>query len=151
MKRLTDQLICKKLHIAVAESCTGGALSARLSAKSGASIYFDRGFVTYSNQSKIDMLGVSEQTLAHFGAVSEQTALEMVRGVVKHAKVGVGVSVTGIAGPTGGGQKKPIGTVCFAFFVLGEYTTCTQYFKGTRTEVVNQSVAFVLGALVDKI
>jgi nicotinamide-nucleotide amidase len=100
MHQLTKILKQKSLTIAVAESCTGGNLSAFLTSESGSSTYFDRGFITYSNQAKIDMLNVKHTTLNKFGAVSEQTALEMVRGVIKNSSANIAVSITGIAGPT---------------------------------------------------
>ncbi len=147
MKKLIQLLTEKKLTIAVAESCTGGNLSALLTSENGSSVYFDRGFITYSNQAKMDMLGVNATTLKNFGAVSEQTALEMVQGVIKNSSANIGVSITGIAGPTGGTKDKPVGTVCFGFCILGECSITTQYFSGDRYSVVEQSVAFVVDVL----
>ena len=100
------------LTIACAESCTGGMVAASLTEVAGASDVFDRGFVTYSNQAKIEMLGVLPQTLQDFGAVSEQVAAEMADGARARAQVGLAVSITGIAGP-GGSAFKPEGRVCF--------------------------------------
>jgi len=100
------------LTIACAESCTGGMVAASLTEVAGASDVFDRGFVTYSNQAKIEMLGVLPQTLQDFGAVSEQVAGEMADGARARAQVGLAVSITGIAGP-GGSAFKPEGRVCF--------------------------------------
>ena len=100
------------LTIACAESCTGGMVAASLTEVAGASDVFDRGFVTYSNQAKIEMLGVLPQTLQDFGAVSEQVAAEMADGALARAHVGLAVSITGIAGP-GGSAFKPEGRVCF--------------------------------------
>ena len=100
------------LTIACAESCTGGMVAASLTEVAGASDVFDRGFVTYSNQAKIEMLGVLPQTLQDFGAVSEQVAAEMADGALARAQVGLAVSITGIAGP-GGSAFKPEGRVCF--------------------------------------
>ena len=151
LKQLTDLLIKKKLTIAVAESCTGGALCSLLTRQSGSSVYFDRGFVTYSNQSKTDMLGVLESNLEAFGAVSEQTAKQMVSGVVKQARVDVSVAITGIAGPLGGTQEKPVGMVCFGFYILGKYFTTTQNFMGDRYQVVDASIDFALTTLVHEI
>jgi nicotinamide-nucleotide amidase len=151
LKQLTDLLIKKKLTIAVAESCTGGALCSLLTSQSGSSAYFDRGFVTYSNQSKTDMLGVLESNLEEFGAVSEQTAKQMVSGVVKQARVDVSVAITGIAGPLGGTQEKPAGMVCFGFYILGEYFTTTQNFMGDRHQVVDASIDFALTTLVHEL
>ena len=147
MKQLIDILIQKKLTIAVAESCTGGNLSALLTSKSGSSTYFDRGFITYSNQAKIDMLGVNADTLKKFGAVSEQTALEMVQGVIKNSSANIGVSITGIAGPTSDDSNKPVGMVCFGFYLNNEYFTTTLHFDGNRKSVVRQSIENVINVL----
>ncbi len=148
---LTNLLDAKSLNIAVAESCTGGLLSANLTSKSGASNYFDRGYITYSNQAKIDTLGVQFETLNRFGAVSEQTASEMVFGVDQKSGCDVCISITGIAGPTGGTKDKPVGMVCFGFCVLGECWTTTQYFSGARQDVVENSIDFVVKTLIEKI
>lgn len=106
------------LTIATAESCTGGMVAAALTEVAGASDVFDRGFVTYSNPAKEQMLGVSAATLAAHGAVSEQVAREMAEGALSHASAGLSVSVTGIAGP-GGSATKPEGRVCFAIAKMG--------------------------------
>ena len=151
LKQLTDLLTERKLTIAVAESCTGGALCSLLTSQSGSSVYFDRGFVTYSNQSKTDMLDVLEITLEEFGAVSEQTAMQMVSGVVKQAKVDVSVAITGVAGPQGGTQEKPVGMVCFGFYILGKYFTTTQNFTGDRYQVVDASIDFALTTLAHEL
>jgi nicotinamide-nucleotide amidase len=102
------------LRIATAESCTGGLVAAALCAVPGASDVFERGFVTYSNTAKMEMLGVPATTLDGFGAVSEPTARAMARGVLAHSKADLAVSTTGIAGPGGGGPDKPVGTVHLA-------------------------------------
>lgn len=146
MNTLITLLKQKSLTIAVAESCTGGNLSALFTSQSGSSAYFDRGFITYSNQAKIDMLGVKSTTLDKFGAVSEQVALEMVYGVIQNSSADIGVAITGIAGPTGGTKNKPVGTVCFGF-CINECTTTTQCFDGNRHGVVEQSVVFAVNAL----
>lgn len=151
LETLTNLLDTKSLNIAVAESCTGGLLSATLTSQSGASNYFDRGYITYSNQAKKDTLGVQSETLECFGAVSEQTALEMVAGVEQNSGCDVCVSITGIAGPTGGSKKKPVGMVCFGFCLLGQCWTTTQYFSGSRKNIVENSIDFVLKTLIEKI
>ncbi len=104
----------KKLTVATAESCTGGLVAAALSAISGSSEVLDRGYVTYSNRAKEEMLGVTPTTLDAHGAVSRQCAEEMARGALAHAEVDLSVSITGIAGPTGGTPEKPVGLVHFA-------------------------------------
>lgn len=151
MKQLTQLLTQKKLTIAVAESCTGGNLSALLTRESGSSVYFDRGFISYSNQAKIDMLDVKTATLDKFGAVSEQTALEMVQGVIKKSPADIGVAITGIAGPTGGTKDKPVGNVCFGFCILGKCFASTQQFNGDRTQVNQNSIDFVIKTIVKQL
>ena len=103
----------KKLTVATAESCTGGLVAGALSEISGSSSVLDRGFVTYSNEAKQQMLGVTPSTIDVYGAVSKECAEEMVRGALAHAQVDLAVSITGIAGPTGATPGKPIGLVCF--------------------------------------
>ncbi|CAC9591653.1 Nicotinamide-nucleotide amidase (EC 3.5.1.42) [uncultured Gammaproteobacteria bacterium] len=147
MSQLTELLKQKLLTIAVAESCTGGNLSVLLTEESGSSDYFDRGFITYSDQAKIELLGVKRSTLDAYGAVSEQTALEMVEGVIQNSNANIGVSITGIAGPTGGTKNKPVGTVCFGFCILGGCTTIRKYFDGERQQVMQKSVGFVVDTL----
>ena len=144
---LTDQ----SLTLSVAESCTGGNLSALLTSVSGSSTYFDRGYITYSNQAKMDMLDVDVEILEQFGAVSEQTAFEMVNGVVQNSHSDIAVSITGIAGPTGGTVEKPVGMVCFGFYVKDKHFVKTQHFSGDRETVVASSVDFVIQTLVDEL
>lgn len=114
---IQQAMIARGWHLALAESCTGGMVADMLVARPGSSAYFDRGFVTYSNQAKMDMLGVAAETLATHGAVSAATAREMALGARCRAGVDVAVSVTGIAGPDGGSSEKPVGTVGFALAV----------------------------------
>ena len=144
---LTDQ----SLTLSVAESCTGGNLSALLTSVSGSSTYFDRGYITYSNQAKMDMLDVDAEVLGRFGAVSEQTAFEMVNGVIQNSHSDIAVSITGIAGPTGGTVEKPVGMVCFGFYVKDKHFVKTQHFSGDRETVVASSVDFVIQTLVDEL
>ena len=108
--------ICKRKHltVATAESCTGGLVAAAISAISGSSAVLDRGYVTYSNEAKEQMLGVTPTTLEAYGAVSRECAEEMARGALAHAQVDLAVSITGVAGPTGGTPEKPVGLVHFA-------------------------------------
>jgi nicotinamide-nucleotide amidase len=144
---LTDQ----SLTLSVAESCTGGSFSALLTSVSGSSTYFDRGYITYSDRAKIDMLDVDTEVLEQFGAVSEQTAFEMVNGVIQNSHSDVAVSITGIAGPTGGTVEKPVGMVCFGFCVKDKHFVKTQYFSGDRETVVASSVDFAIQTLVDEL
>lgn len=150
-KYLSDLLVSKGLTISVAESCTGGSLSSSLTSISGASSYFNCGFITYSNQSKIDMLGVSPESIEMYGAVSEKVAHEMVTGAGQRSHSNLAVSITGIAGPSGGSASKPVGMVCIGFFYDGNVTTTTQFFSGSRSDIVSQSVTFALVELSSKI
>ena len=143
-KKLTELLISKNMSIAVAESCTGGLLSSSLTSIPGASSYFNCGFITYSNESKIKMLNVDSQTIELFGAVSERVAYEMAVGAGQHSQSDLAISVTGIAGPSGGTIEKPVGMVCFGFYVNGEVSTTTQFFSGVRSEIVSESITFAL-------
>ena len=150
-KKLTELLISKNMSIAVAESCTGGLLSSSLTSIPGASSYFNCGFITYSNESKIKMLNVDFQTIELFGAVSEKVAYEMAMGAGQNSQSDLAISVTGIAGPSGGTAEKPVGMVCFGFYVEGEVSTTTQFFSGVRSEIVSESIAFALTELTSKI
>ena len=140
--------------LAMAESCTGGMASQYITAIAGSSTWFDRGFITYSNQAKIDMLDVSESTLETYGAVSEQIAAEMAMGALINSQASIASSITGIAGPDGGTQNKPVGTVCFAFAFknhtkhVSETIRHTQYFDGDRDAVRKQSVEYTLKQLL---
>ena len=135
------------LTISVAESCTGGSLSRAFTSIPGASSYFDCGYITYSNQSKVEMLGVDIQTIKTYGAVSEEVALEMVIAVATKSHSDVAVSITGVAGPTGGTPEKPVGTVCFGFSCDCKTSTSTQLFSGDRASIVSQSVSYALRQL----
>ncbi len=138
--------------LTLAESCTGGMAAEAITSIAGSSDWFDRGFVTYSNAAKIEMLNVSNTTLETYGAVSEQTAAEMAIGALKNSHAQIAGSITGIAGPSGGSVEKPVGTVCFA--LVGSHLpmfTCTQRFAGDRTAVRQQATAFMLAALADRL
>jgi len=143
-QELSELLIANSLTISVAESCTGGSLSHAITSIPGASSYFDCGYITYSNQSKVEMLGVATQTIKNYGAVSEEAALEMVIGVATRSHSDVALSVTGVAGPTGGTTEKPVGMVCFGFFCDGKTSTTTKLFSGDRADIVSQSVSYAL-------
>ncbi len=150
-KHLSELLVSKGLTISVAESCTGGSLSSSLTSISGASSYFNCGFIAYSNQSKIDMLGVNPESIEMYGAVSEKVAHEMVMGAGQRSHSNLAVSITGIAGPSGGSASKPVGMVCIGFFFDGDITTTTQFFKGSRSDIVSQSITFTLDELSSKL
>ena len=144
---LSEILVTNGLTISVAESCTGGSLSHALTSIPGASSYFDCGYITYSNQSKVEMLEVDSQTIKTYGPVSEEVALEMVIGVTTKSHSDVAVAITGVAGPTGGTSEKPVGTVCFGFFCDGKTSTTTKLFSGDRAYIVSQSVSYALKQL----
>ena len=146
-KKLTELLILKNMTIAVAESCTGGSLSSSLTSIPGASRYFNCGFITYSNESKINMLNVDAKTIELFGAVSEKVAYEMAIGAGQNSQSDLAISVTGVAGPSGGTPDKPVGMVCFGFYVKGDVSTSTQFFSGVRSEIVSESIAYALTKL----
>ena len=140
----------RRMEVSVAESCTGGGLAAAITRISGSAKWFDRGFVTYSNTAKKELLGVSQRTLRNHGAVSEPVAREMVRGVLKRSPSELAVSITGIAGPTGGSREKPVGTVWIAWGVRdGPLQSRAFLFKGGRVEVRMQSVAMAIQGLID--
>lgn len=138
--------------LALAESCTGGMAAQAVTSVAGSSAWFDRGFVTYSNAAKIEMLEVSAQTLESFGAVSEQTAREMAKGALKLSHAQIAGSITGIAGPDGGSTEKPVGTVCFAWADHNlPLTVTTKHFQGNRHEIRQQASIALLAGIIDKL
>ncbi len=151
IQALSQLLIDQSLTLSVAESCTGGSLSSLLTSISGSSNYFDRGYITYSNQAKIDMLDVDTEVLEQLGAVSEQTAVQMTNGVIQNSHSDVAVSITGIAGPAGGTAEKPVGMVCFGFCVKDKHFVKTKFFSGDREAVVADSVDFAIQTLIDEL
>ncbi|MEM7542575.1 MAG: CinA family protein [Pseudomonadota bacterium] len=139
-------------RIATAESCTGGWIAQALTAIPGSSAWVVGGFVTYANEAKSKWLGVQSTTLEHHGAVSVQVAEQMVAGLIKKVGCEVGVSVTGVAGPGGGSDEKPVGTVCFGFAVRGrQIDTCREFFVGDRREVRACAVQFALEGLLTRL
>ncbi|MCB1984323.1 MAG: CinA family protein [Burkholderiales bacterium] len=144
-----ERLRQRGLLLVSAESCTGGWLGQAVTAIAGSSLWYDRGFITYSNRSKNEMLGVSIATLEKYGAVSEITAQEMASGAQKNSHAQVSVAITGIAGPSGGNKAKPVGTVCFAWlFTEGLLNSETCFFTGDRESVRRQSVMKALQGLL---
>ncbi len=136
--------------LASAESCTGGWLGQTITSIAGSSAWYERGFITYTDISKHEMLGVNSATLEQYGAVSEETAYEMAEGAIARSHAQVAVSVTGIAGPGGGTAEKPVGMVCFAWIMKeGLARTETRYFSGSREEIRQQSVAEALQGVID--
>ena len=136
--------------LVTAESCTGGWVAQAVTAIAGSSDWFERGYVTYSNAAKRELLGVKEKTLRKHGAVSEETAREMARGALKNSRGTIAVAVTGVAGPTGGSDTKPVGMVCFAFATAGRVVSQTRRFKGNRESVRRQSVAHALKGVLKR-
>ena len=144
--------LCRARHLqlAVAESCTGGWVAMALTSLAGSSEWFDRGFVTYSNRAKQEMLGVRTETLETCGAVSEQTVAEMTQGALAASGVDLALAISGIAGPGGGTIEKPVGTVCFAWQMQqGKAITAREWFGGDRQAVRRQAVEHALGRLVE--
>lgn len=139
----------KDWNLALAESCTGGWAAQSVTAIAGSSAWFDRGFVTYSNLAKQQMLGVGADTLEQYGAVSEQTAEEMALGAIAHSSADISAAITGIAGPEGGSTEKPVGTVCFGWSCKnGQILTQTEVFSGDREAVRRQAVKTALTGLL---
>lgn len=147
--RLAETLLARGWMLATAESCTGGLIAAACTDLSGSSNWFERGFVTYSNEAKTDLLGVEPALIAQHGAVSEVVARAMAFGAVRHSRARVSVAVTGVAGPTGGTPDKPVGTVWFGFQVDGRLTSETRRFDGDRAAVRAQTVLHALRRLLE--
>ena len=153
-KEVAKLLIARGWTLALAESCTGGIVCAALTDLPGSSDWFERGYITYSNQAKTECLGVPAETIESFGAVSEQVAKAMSEGAQKNAGVNVAVSITGIAGPAGGSIEKPVGTVCFGWTIQQEnlvaITICkTMQFSGDRQAVREQARDYALSELIE--
>lgn len=151
IKTLGEILKLKNIKISGAESCTGGMVAAEITSVDGISAVFNESFVTYSNDAKHRNLGVSEETLKKFGAVSEECAGEMAQGAAARSGADIAFSVTGIAGPTGGTKEKPVGTVCFGVFFKGVTLTRTAHFKGDRESVRRSSVDFVIDMMISSV
>ena len=144
-------LLANGQQLATAESCTGGWVAQCLTSIAGSSGWFERGFVTYSDQAKREMLGVGGDTLAAHGAVSEATAAAMAGGALRHSHADWALAVTGVAGPSGGSAGKPVGTVCFAWAGPdARVDTETRHFQGDREAVRAQSVAHALSGLLER-
>jgi nicotinamide-nucleotide amidase len=149
-RRLGNLARKRGVDIVTAESCTGGGVATAMTRISGSAKWFERGFVTYTNIAKMEMLGVKHDTLRNHGAVSEEVATEMARGALKHSHADVSVAITGIAGPTGGSRLKPVGTVHFAWGVRGGAVQARRFhFAGDRVKVRLQSVYIAIQGLID--
>jgi nicotinamide-nucleotide amidase len=148
---LADLMLKKQFLLTTAESCTGGLIAAACTDLAGSSQWFDRGFVTYSNAAKTDMLGVRAALIAQFGAVSEPVAAAMALGAVQRSAAQVSVAVTGVAGPTGGSAEKPVGTVWIAWCVNGQITTELCHVDGDRSTVRALTVQRALLGLIERL
>ncbi len=146
-QRIGKTLKRKQQRLVTAESCTGGWVSQAVTSVSGSSDWFERGYVTYSNAAKRELLGVKLQTLKKHGAVSEKTAREMARGALRRGRGTIAAAVTGIAGPGGGTPGKPVGTVCFAWAQGRKLRSETRRFGGNRAAVRRKSVIHALQGL----
>ena len=149
-ERIGDALREHSLTLAAAESCTGGWAAAVVTHTAGSSGWFERGFVTYSNEAKVDMLGVSPATLAAYGAVSQEIAIEMAVGALENSKAMISLAITGIAGPTGGSPGKPVGTVCFAWCRKGGTPVAeSRHFEGDREAIRRKAVIHALEGVLN--
>jgi len=149
VEQLAELLIKRNKKLTIAESCTGGWIAKVLTDLAGSSAWFERGFVTYSNQAKHEMLGVADTTLEKFGAVSEETVAEMVAGALKNSHADFSLSVSGIAGPGGGSDDKPVGLVWFAWAARDAVLLSEQQiFTGDRDAVREQAVIHALTGLL---
>jgi nicotinamide-nucleotide amidase len=146
---LGERMSARGWTCATAESCTGGLVAGAITDIAGSSSWFERGFVTYSNEAKQESLGVPAATLAQHGAVSEATARAMAEGALAHSRAHLAVAITGVAGPGGGTPGKPVGMVCFAWALRGaDVRACTRHFTGDRAAVRRAAVVEALAGLV---
>ena len=151
LQQILQHLTQHKQTVSSAESCTGGLLAGELTRLSGSSAIFTHGFVTYSNAAKHELLGVKNETLQQFGAVSQQTVAEMANGALQKAHADYALAISGIAGPTGGTADKPVGTVCFGLATKNQTQTQTKHFSGSRDEVRQQAVDYALQLLKENL
>ena len=151
-RTLGTALKAENVSLATAESCTGGWVAKVMTDVEGSSAWFERGFVTYTNESKQEMLGVSGATLSAHGAVSEATVEEMAQGALRHSHADLSLAISGIAGPGGGTVEKPVGTVCFAWASRdGWMTVEKKIFEGDRDTIRMQAVLTALQGILDKV
>ena len=149
---LGRRLAARGARVATAESCTGGLVAGAITTIAGSSGWFERGYVTYSNDAKVEMLGVSQATLDGHGAVSEPIAREMAEGALQSSRADLAVAVTGVAGPGGGTAAKPVGMVCFAWAVRdGATAATTHHLPGDREAVRLASVVIAIQGLIEKL
>jgi len=149
-EHLGHLLLQGKVYLVTAESCTAGGLAEIITRIPGSSQWFERGFVTYSDIAKQELLGVSHDTLDQFGAVSEETACAMAEGALLNSHAQISVAITGIAGPDGGSEQKPVGTICIAWMRQGEGPTVSRVlFNGDRLQIRHQACLLALQGLID--
>ena len=149
VEKVAGRLRTSSQTLAVAESCTGGAIAATLTSRAGSSAWFERGFVVYSHAAKTDMLGVNATTADQFGSVSERVVQEMVQGALQRSQASIALAVTGVAGPSGGSVQKPVGTVWFAWAGRQLATvTCMYLFDGDRQRIREQCIKTALTGIL---
>jgi nicotinamide-nucleotide amidase len=147
---LAKTLLAKGWRLSTAESCTGGLVSASITALAGSSEWFERGYITYSNQAKSEDIDVSQNLIEEYGAVSDQVARAMALGTKQNSDSDIALSITGIAGPSGGSPEKPVGTVCFAWVLANDQMISeTKHFEGDRQQIRQQACDFSLRKLLD--
>lgn len=152
LKNVSTKLHENNLLLVSAESCTGGWIAKEITDLAGSSAIFERGFVTYSNLAKQEMLGVSVNTLNNFGAVSEQVVMEMVEGALNNSKADISISISGVAGPGGGTVEKPVGMVCFGWMMRGKKAQVkTKTFEGDRNSIRKQAVNYCFTGIIQLI
>ena len=151
LQNLASNLATQNLKVTCAESCTGGLLAANLTRLPGSSAWFDMGFVTYSNEAKQQMLNVNPSTLAHYGAVSEEVVREMALGALISSKADYALSISGIAGPTGGSEEKPVGLVWFGLASKKRIWAESKIFNGDRDQIRAQAVQHAVQLLLPKL
>ena len=151
LQNLASNLSTQNLKVTCAESCTGGQLAANLTRLPGSSAWFDMGFVTYSNEAKQQMLNVNPSTLAHYGAVSEEVVREMALGALISSKADYALSISGIAGPTGGSEEKPVGLVWFGLASKKRIWAESKIFNGDRDQIRAQAVQHAVQLLLSKL
>jgi nicotinamide-nucleotide amidase len=154
-QQLAQTLLAKGFKIALAESCTGGLLAAQLTSLAGSSDWFERGFITYSNQAKEESIGVPKEVIERYGAVSEEVAKAMAEGVLNHSLAQISAAITGIAGPGGGSANKPVGMVCFAWGIQVDdqiqTRSQTKQFSGDRQSIREQACVYAIESLLEQL
>lgn len=146
---LAKKLLEKNLKLVTAESCTGGGIAYFLTEIPGSSKWFERGFVTYSNEAKQELLNVPQETIKKFGAVSEETAVAMAKGALENSHAQIAIAVTGVAGPGGGTKEKPVGTVWIAWVMQEKVFTEKHIFTGDRQQIRLATIQTALSQIVD--